>query len=86
MVEYLGPDAVNRHPRFVSRIGNLTLFAGALNRSASNNPFARKKAAYSESAINITKELAARSVFRQKQVEERSRALAEKAISLWPIP
>ena len=85
-VEYLGPNAVHRHPRIVSRIGNLTLFAGSLNCSASNNPFSRKKAAYKESAINMTKELAARSVFKLKQVEERSRELAKKAVSLWPIP
>ena len=29
-VTYLGDDAVNRHPRYVARIGNLTLFAGEL--------------------------------------------------------
>ena len=38
-VSYLGKDAVNLHPRYVSRIGNLTLFAGELNISASNNPY-----------------------------------------------
>ena len=43
---YLGSSSEALHPRYVSRIGNLTLFAGALNIGASNNPFARKKKAY----------------------------------------
>lgn len=85
-VEYLGPDAVHRHPRMVSRIGNLTLFSGLLNCSASNNPFLRKRAAYNESSIKMTRELANYSVFKFKQVEERSRELAERTVALWPIP
>jgi len=85
-LEYLGQDEVHRHQRMVSRIGNLTLFSGPLNCIASNNPFARKKAAYRESAILMTNALAARSVFKFKQVEDRSRELAEKAVALWPIP
>lgn len=42
-VEYLGEKVVHRHPKFVNRIGNLTLFAGSLNIVASNNPFATKR-------------------------------------------
>jgi uncharacterized protein with ParB-like and HNH nuclease domain len=42
---YLGSNSESQHPKFVDRIGNLTLFAGALNIGASNNPFVRKKAA-----------------------------------------
>jgi hypothetical protein len=74
------------HPRLVSRIGNLTLFAGELNISASNNPFAAKKSAYRESAILMTKELAAMSAFKFKQVEARSENLAELAVQYWPRP
>ena len=43
-VTYLGDKAESQHPKYVARIGNLTLFAGALNISASNNPFAMKEA------------------------------------------
>lgn len=85
-VEYLGNGAEVLHPRYVSRIGNLTLFAGALNIGASNNPFKRKKQAYRESAISITKELVGMHSFRFKHVDARSRELAAEAITLWPRP
>ena len=47
------------HPDYVSRIGNLTLFAGPLNIGASNNPYDRKKTAYKNSAIKLTNSLPA---------------------------
>ena len=84
-VSYLGKDAVNLHPRYVSRIGNLTLFAGELNISASNNPYRRKKKAHVQSAFTLTKTLPAEySQFRFKQVEQRSNDLADLAIRIWP--
>lgn len=83
-VEYLGPNAEVRHQRHVSRIGNLTLFAGALNIGASNNPFARKKHAYRQSGLKLTKELCTMSHFKFAQVDKRSEALAEVAVKLWP--
>ncbi|MES0057281.1 DUF262 domain-containing HNH endonuclease family protein [Mesorhizobium sp. M0078] len=85
-VNYLGDRVDLLHPRMVSRIGNLTLFAGALNIGASNNPFASKKKAYRESAIMITQDLAGMSAFKFKQVEARSSELADLAVSRWPIP
>lgn len=85
-VSYLGPNAEAMHPRYVDRIGNMTLFAGPLNIGASNNPFARKKTAYKESAIQITKELTWKSNFRFKDIEKRSRALADAAVEIWPAP
>ena len=84
-VSYLGKDAVNLHPRYVSRIGNLTLFAGELNISASNNPYRRKKKAHAQSAFTLTKTLPVKySGFRFKQVEQRSKDLADLALSIWP--
>ena len=84
-VSYLGKDGVNLHPRYVSRIGNLTLFAGELNISASNNPYRRKKKAYAQSAFTLTKTLPVKySAFRFKQVEQRSKDLADLALRIWP--
>jgi hypothetical protein len=84
-VTYLGTDALARHPRYVSRIGNLTLFAGELNISASNNPYHRKKPAHTASAFKLTKTLAVDyPEFRFEQVEARSRVLAEMAVKIWP--
>lgn len=85
-VAYLGVNAEVLHPRLVSRIGNLTLFAGELNIAASNNPFLAKKAAYRQSAILMTQNLVAMSSFKFKQVEARSKELADLAVQYWPRP
>lgn len=83
---YLGDKANLLHPRMVSRIGNLTLFAGALNIGASNNPFANKKKSYQQSSIIMTLELSKMTAFKFKQVDERSAELADLAVENWPIP
>lgn len=85
-ITYLGEKANILHPRLVSRIGNLTLFAGELNISASNNPFAAKKSAYKQSAILVTQDLAVIPAFKFKQVEARSVDLAGLAVQYWPRP
>lgn len=85
-VTYLGDKAETHHPKYVARIGNLTLFAGALNISASNNPFGMKKQAYKDSGILLTKDLASMQHFKFKNVDQRSALLAVKAVELWPIP
>jgi hypothetical protein len=83
-VSYLGKNAEELHPEYVSRIGNLTLFAGALNIGASNNPFARKKKAYKRSAILLTKELTNQREFTFKTIDQRSKVLAAAAVARWP--
>lgn len=85
-VEYLGENAEARHPKYMPRIGNLTLFSGALNIGASNNPFHKKRKAYKESAIMLTKELCDLSSFSFRSVDKRSDDLASMACSIWPIP
>lgn len=85
-VTYLGDKAEVLHPKYVSRIGNLTIFAGALNIGASNNPFLKKKMAYKESGIKLTQELLKMSNFRFKNVQQRSSELADIAVKLWPQP
>jgi hypothetical protein len=84
---YLGDKSELRHPRYISRIGNLTLFAGPLNIGASNNPYSRKKVAYRKSSIRMTNGLARQyPAFRFAQVDKRSAAMADTAVNLWPIP
>jgi hypothetical protein len=85
-ITYLGDKTDVLHPRLVSRIGNLTLFAGELNIVASNNPFAAKKAAYKQSSILVTQDLASMTTFKFKQVETRSSQLSELAVEYWPVP
>jgi len=84
---YLGPNANAKHGKYLWRIGNLTLFAGPLNIGASNNPYARKAAAYKQSAFKITKSLPVKySTFRFAQVDKRSAELAKLAVKIWPLP
>lgn len=83
---YLGTNAELHHPKYVSRIGNLTLFAGALNISASNSPFGMKRQAYEHSSILLTKELASLPEFKFDDVERRSASLADAAVLIWPTP
>lgn len=83
---YLGSQADLLHPRFISRIGNLTLFAGELNISASNNPFDAKKEAYVQSSINLTLELSEMAAFKFKDLQARSADLSERAVQRWPKP
>ncbi len=85
-VTHLGKNAEALHPKYVARIGNLTLFAGDLNIRASNNPFGRKKQAYKESAILLTQELAQHKNFKFKNIELRSAELADAAVTIWPRP
>lgn len=85
-VDYLGDKSELRHQKFVSRIGNLTIVAGSLNIGASNNPFHKKREAYKKSGIKLTQELVKKSQFKFKDVEQRSKELAEIAVDLWPMP
>ena len=85
-VSYLGDKAETLHPKYVSRIGNLTIFSGSLNIGASNNPFLKKKQAYKKSGIKLTRELLSMSQFKFKNVEKRSLDLAEVAVKIWPQP
>lgn len=85
-MEYLGDKAESHHHKYVSRIGNLTLFAGPLNIGASNNPFHKKRQAYKESSIKLTQDLLKKTQFKFKDVDQRSRDLAEIAIDIWPMP
>ena len=82
---YLGDKAKILHKTKVHQIGNLTLLAGDLNISASNNPFTKKKKSYKESNIQITKELAIKSDFKFKHIDDRGAEFAELAKSIWKI-
>lgn len=85
-VEYLGDNSESHHAKYMPRIGNLTLFSGALNIGVSNNPFHKKRKAYKNSSILLTKELAELSRFSFSTVEKRSEELANMACEIWPIP
>ena len=83
--EYLGPNSLQLHEKFINLIGNMTLLADALNIQAYNNPFAKKKNSYKKSNFVITNELAKLSNFRFPNVSKRGQALAEKATKIWKV-
>lgn len=83
-VEYLGDNAVTKHKRYVSKIGNLTLLAGELNIKASNNPFNNKKDNYKNSNLKLNDSLA--NYYRQfkfQQIDERGLELKDIAMKIW---
>jgi hypothetical protein len=83
-VTYLGPGAIIKHKKYVSRIGNLTLLAGELNIKASNNPFNNKKENYKKSNLKLNDSLANHyRQFKFQQVDDRSRELTEIALKIW---
>ncbi len=83
-VDYLGENAVTKHRRYVSRIGNLTLLAGELNIKASNNPFNNKKDNYKKSNIKLNASLANHyRQFKFQQIEERGKQLTDIALKIW---
>jgi uncharacterized protein with ParB-like and HNH nuclease domain len=83
---YLGEYSAFKHKKYVSKIGNMTLLAGELNISASNNPFDAKKAAYMKSDIVLTQELFSEyPEFKFDQVETRGKELTDLAMKIWKI-
>ncbi len=83
-VSYLGDNAVTKHRRYISRIGNLTLIAGELNIKASNNPFTSKKDNYKNSNIKLNDSLASHyRQFKFKQIDERGKELTDIALRIW---
>lgn len=81
----LGQDAL-RHPDFVNRWGNLTLFFAGLNIPASNKGFVDKKAYYQESQVELTQRLMDYQTWGLAQIEERQAWLAEVADAVWARP
>jgi uncharacterized protein with ParB-like and HNH nuclease domain len=84
-ISYLGENALALHKRYVNKIGNMTLLAGPLNISGSNNPFETKKEKYTLSNILLTKELKNYDEFRFEQIDNRGKELAELALQIWTL-
>lgn len=83
--EYLGANSKVKHKKQVHLIGNMTLLAGDLNISASNNPFSKKKTPYKKSNIQLTKDLAKKSDFKFRTLKKRGEELAKIAVNIWKL-
>lgn len=71
---------------FARMIGNLTLLSGDLNRRASNHAFSVKKQAFKNSEIALNKDIANATKWGEQEITERSKALSQLAVSVWPWP
>jgi uncharacterized protein with ParB-like and HNH nuclease domain len=82
-ITYLGSSALRDHPKYIYKIGNLTLMSGTLNISASNNPFGKKKNSYKKSSILLTNDLSKANDFKYSHVTKRGKELARLAVAIW---
>lgn len=71
---------------YCNRIGNLTLLSGRLNRSISNGPFSEKRFAFANSEIALNNWIAEQEYWTIREIEQRSRRMAELALKAWPWP
>ena len=69
-------------------IGNLTLLSEADNKpgTSANRSFSRKKAAYQESVISLTKELADNEDWSPDEIQARQERMAALAVQVWELP
>jgi hypothetical protein len=80
----LGSDASVVHRRLVHTLGNLTLTG--YNLELSNAPFEQKRERLAHSNLELNKEIARETTWTGRQIEDRARRLAERALQLWPGP
>ena len=81
----LGDDSDEVHAHWLHRLGNLTLTG--YNAEYSNSTFVEKRdraAGFRESAVFLNKDVAAETEWTSKQMEERGRRLADRALRIWP--
>lgn len=82
-----GEEAFERRAKMVHTVGNLTLTTDQLNMSLGNQQFAAKAAKLSaESLFVLNREIASNSAWTEREIEARSRRLAEAACRVWPTP
>lgn len=79
-----GESVAELHQRVVHRLGNLTLTA--YNPDLGNQPFAEKREVLANSHLSLSREIAEYDSWGAQQIEDRGRAIAERAIGLWPGP
>ena len=80
----LGDDSEKVHARWLHRLGNLTLTG--YNAEYSNSTFVEKRdraAGFRESAVFLNKDVAAETEWTSRQMEERGRRLADRALRIW---
>jgi len=73
------------HNTYYKRMGNLTLLDKKMNSEQGNGKFDIKKGVYRDSEVNITKSLCKYEKWSPKNIEERQKEFANKAIKIWSL-
>ncbi|MFH7029436.1 MAG: DUF262 domain-containing protein [Heteroscytonema crispum UTEX LB 1556] len=72
--------------QYIYRLGNMTLLDSSVNRKVGNTSFEDKSAkAFSNSKLDIAKEILNYSVWGPKQIEERQKNMAKTACQIWSL-
>lgn len=83
--ESLGENWQEIHKKYLHTLGNLSLTAK--NRELSNNSLEEKQAIdYKESKLKLSFKLDCGSKWREKEILDRAKRLAQDAISIWSYP
>ena len=84
----LGPDYDRVHKTWLHRIANLTITA--YNSEAGNDSFQRKKTddvfGFDKTGLRLSSWIAKQDKWTETELEERSKALTEDALKIWPMP
>ena len=75
--------SVEDHDAYLWRLGNLALLDAILNKEMQNKPFAIKKDFFDKSSILPNQEIAAKTSWGKKEIEDRQMSLAKIAVHLW---
>ena len=86
LAKSLGPDEDidSAYTALLHTIGNLTI--SAYNSELGNSPFEVKRERLANSGIQMNLSIAQNDTWGREQIEQRSRALAEMIIEIWPGP
>jgi len=80
----LSEDALeNVWPKYVERIGNLTIAANPWNSSMGNKPFVKKKEYYKDSSLRVQRELTKYSEWGKDQIDERGKTFMDFVLEQW---
>lgn len=89
-IEHIMPQKIGEwkiskddHEEYLWRMGNLTLLGSEYNKKNSNKLFEDKKEMYSKSKIDISNTLVNYKKWTKKEIEERQKELAKKAVNIW---
>jgi predicted transport protein len=83
--EMLGNEGRETQRKWLHRLGNLTLTG--YNSTYSDRPFEEKKAipgGFSDSAVRLNRFIRDQAQWTASEMEQRGKALAERAIAIWP--